>query len=94
MKKLIFFCALLANPAFADEWMETPNNAGGKILFLSEKCHGTDTGRMVIATMKDGGTVHGCWYYFAEMVHVVWTGQGGKTSSFDPKTLTYKKNDD
>ena len=89
MKKIILLCCLLAGSAHAEEWMETPNTAGGKILFLSKLCANNDTGRMVIATMSDGGTVHGCWYYFAEMVHV-----GGKTSSYDPKTLTYKKNND
>jgi hypothetical protein len=41
--------------------------------------------------MRDGGTVHGCWYFFADMVHVVWVGQGGRTSAYDPKTLSYKK---
>jgi hypothetical protein len=92
MKKLIFWL-LLANPIFsyADEWMETVNEAGGKILFLSTLCTGSTTGRMVIATMRDGGTVHGCWYFFADMVHVVWQGQSGRTSAYDPKTLTYRK---
>ncbi len=91
MKKLIFCCVLLANPAFAEEWMETVNEAGGKILFLNYLCPDSTTGRKVIATMRDGGTVHGCWYFFADMVHVVWVGQGGRTSAYDPKTLSYKK---
>ena len=95
MKKLLICLLMVCSTAHAEEWMETPNNAGGKILFLPAKCGGNDdTGRLVIATMSDGGTVHGCWYYFAEMIHVVWQGKGGKTSSFDPKTLTYKKNND
>ncbi len=82
---------LLCSAAHAEEWMEMPNEAGGKILFLSNLCTESTTGRKVIATMKDGGTVHGCWYYFADMVHVVWIGQGGKTSAFDPKFLVYRK---
>ena len=82
---------LLCGAAHAEEWMEMPNEAGGKILFLSNLCAESTTGRKVIATMKDGGTVHGCWYYFADMVHVVWIGQGGKTSAFDPKFLVYRK---
>jgi len=91
VKKLIFCCVLLANPACAEEWMETVNEAGGKILFLNYLCPDSTTGRKVIATMRDGGTVHGCWYFFADMVHVVWVGQGGRTSAYDPKTLSYKK---
>jgi hypothetical protein len=92
MKKLIF-CLLLANPIFsyAEEWMETVNEAGGKILFLSTLCTGSTTGRMVIANARDGTTMHGCWWFFADMVHVVWEKQNGKTSAYDPKTLTYRK---
>jgi hypothetical protein len=93
MKKAIIFWVLLANLTFAhaEEWMETVNEAGGKILFLSHLCPDSTTGRKVIATMRDGGTVHGCWYFFADMVHVVWIGQNGKTSAYDPKTLSYRK---
>ncbi len=94
MKKVLIGLMLVCGMAHADEWMETNNEAGGKILFLPTKCAGNDTGRTVIASGRDGSTLHGCWFYFAEMVHVVWTGQGGKTSAFDPKTLTYKKNND
>lgn len=70
--------------------METKNEAGGKILFLNTLCTGSTTGRMVIASARDGTTMHGCWYFFADMVHVVWTGQGGRASTYDPKTLTYR----
>lgn len=92
MKKLIFCLLLVSSVCRAEEWMETVNEAGGKILFLPALCTGSTTGRMVIATMRDGGTIHGCWYFFADMIHVVWIGQNGKTSAYDPKTLTYKQN--
>jgi hypothetical protein len=92
MKKLIFCLLLVSSVCRAEEWMETINEAGGKILFLPALCTGSTTGRMVIATMRDGGTIHGCWYFFADMIHVVWIGQNGKTSAYDPKTLTYKQN--
>jgi hypothetical protein len=91
MKKLIFALLLMTSVCRAEEWMETQNEAGGKILFLTYTCPEGKEGRKVIATMRDGGTVHGCWYFFAEMIHVVWVGQGGKTSAFDPKTLNYRK---
>lgn len=91
MKKLIFCLLLLSGVCHAEEWLETPNEAGGKILFLNYLCPDTTTGRKVISSMRDGTTIHGCWYYFADMVHVVWTGQGGKTSAFDPKFLVYRK---
>jgi hypothetical protein len=90
MKKLIISLLLVSNIGHADEWMETPNEAGGKILFLSYLCPDSTVGRKVISSMRDGTTIHGCWYYFADMVHVVWVGQGGRTSAYDPKTLTYR----
>jgi hypothetical protein len=93
MKKLIFCLVLVTGVCRAEEWMETINEAGGKILFLSYACPEGTTGRKVIATMRDGGTIHGCWYFFADMVHVVWVGQNGKTSAYDPKTLSYRKSD-
>lgn len=91
MKKFIFALTLIACSAQAEEWMETQNNAGGKILFVTSNCS-EGSGKTVISTMPDGDTIHGCWYYFSDMVHVVWTDPRarGKTSAFDPKTLTYK----
>ena len=95
MKKLILLCALLANVAHAEEWWETPNNAGGKILFLTAKCDNSESaGLLVISSMSDGTALRGCWYAFADMVHVVWISPNavkGETSAFDPKTLTYRK---
>jgi hypothetical protein len=91
MKKLFVIALLAAGVTHAEEWLETPNEAGGRILFLNTGCNEGNLGRLVITTTKDGTTVHGCWYYFADMVHVVWIGQGGKTSAYDPKLLTYRK---
>jgi hypothetical protein len=92
MKKLLLILTLLTTSVHAEEWLETRNEAGGKILFLQGYCDDTkQTGRMVIATTPNGDTVNGCWFYFAQMIHVVWTGQGGKTSSFDPNKLDYRK---
>ncbi len=91
-KKILLACSLLAGHAQADEWLETINEAGGKILFLQVKCPDAE-GKLVIATTPSGNTVNGCWYYFSDMVHVVWTDEPmrGKTSAFEPKTLVYRK---
>jgi hypothetical protein len=92
MKKLLLILTLLTTSVHAEEWLETRNEVGGKILFLLSHCgNDKDSGRMVIATIPNGDTVNGCWFYFADMIHVVWTGQGGKTSSFDPKKLDHRK---
>ena len=91
MKKLLLMALLIAGVSHAEEWLETPNEAGGRILFLQTGCGETQSGRLVITSTRDGTAIHGCWYYFADMVHVVWIGQGGKTSAYDPKALTYRK---
>lgn len=85
MKKLLLILVLICAPAFAETWFEMPNKAGGKILLLTQKCSGSE-GRMVIATTPDGTNTNGCWYYFADMIHVVWSDAGEiKTSTFDPR---------
>lgn len=88
MKKLIALLLLVCGTAYADKWLEMPNEAGGKILLLIQECS-SGKGKMVIATTPTGTNVNGCWYYFADMVHVVW--QNGSTSSYDPKNFTFKE---
>ena len=75
----------------ADEWLELPNKAGGRIVLLTGKCvmRGAETGRMVIATTPSGANMHGCWYMFADLIHVVWEDRS--TSSFSPDDFVYKK---
>lgn len=86
MNKLLITLLLLPSLAFAEQWLEAANDAGGKILLLQTKCgSGKNDGRMVIATTSKGDSVNGCWYYFAEMVHVVW--KDGKTSSFNSENF-------
>jgi hypothetical protein len=87
--KLFVIAALICGAAHAEEWMEMPNQAGGKILLLNSKCKNSGEGRMVIATTPAGANVNGCWYFFAEMIHIVW--EGGNTSSFSLNDFSYRK---
>lgn len=91
MKKLallaFFYCAF---SYAADKWLEMPNNAGGKIILLQSGCDNTGTGRLVIATTPQGKNVMGCWYYFADMIHVAW--KTGDSSSFNPNDFVAKEN--
>ena len=89
MKKLILILLLASSPAYADRWLEMPNSAGGKILLLTTLCGKTTSGKLVIATTPSGDNVEGCWYYFAEMIHVVWST--GRTSSFSPTDFTARE---
>ena len=89
MKKLLIAMLLLPTVVLAQEkWLEMPNQAGGKILLLFAACD-DPTGRIVIATRSDGRNTHGCWYYFADMVHVRW--KDNKTSSFEPSDFTLRE---
>lgn len=88
MKKLLALLLLVCSTAYADKWLEMPNEAGGKILLLSGECR-SGKGHMVIATTPSGNNINGCWYFFADMIHVAW--DNGRTSSFNPNDFTYKE---
>ena len=91
MKKLFLLLFFYASFSYAaDKWLEMPNNAGGKIILLQSNCGSSENGKLIIATTPQGKNVHGCWYYFADMIHVAW--KTGDTSSFDPKDFTFKEN--
>ena len=89
LNKLALLLAMFCGMAFAEEWFEMPNEAGGKIILTLTKCENTETGKLVIATTPKGGNVMGCWYYFSDMVHIVW--KNGQTSSFNPTDFTARK---
>jgi len=74
MTRTLFALLLVAGIANAEEWLEAPNRLGGKILLLQSKCSSKpdETGRTVIGTGGTGKNIMGCWYYFSDMVHVVW----------------------
>lgn len=96
-RSVVLFCAamLAVSPVYAEKWFEMPNQAGGKILLLESKCADTPqraketVGLLVIGTSDTGGSVKGCWYYFADMVHIVW--QDGTSSSFPPDRFSLKE---
>jgi len=90
MKKLILTLLLVCGAASAETWFEMPNKGGGKILLLMTKCSDAKDGRVVIATSPDGGNSTGCWWYFADMVHVAWNDGAIKTSSFEPNNFVQK----
>jgi len=89
MKKYILALMFASSIAHAEQWLEMPNNAGGKILLLSGKCKAGEKGNMVIATTPKGDNINGCWYYFADMIHISW--ENGKTSSFEPNDFSVRE---
>jgi hypothetical protein len=87
MKKLIILLCLFIATAHAEEWFEMPNQAGGKMLLLTGKCTGKNGGSFVISTTSTGDTLNGCWYFFANMIHIIW--EDGSRSSFNPSSFKY-----
>ena len=87
MKKLLILLCLLVSTAHAEEWFEMPNQAGGKMILLTAKCVGKNNGGLVISTTTTGDTLNGCWYFFANMIHIVW--EDGNKSSFNPSVFKY-----
>ena len=92
MKKLLIILCLFIATAHAEEWFEMPNQAGGKIILLTGKCIGKNGGNFVISTTPSGETVNGCWYFFANMVHIIW--DNGDKSSFSPTSFKYFNNNE
>lgn len=84
---------LICTSVHAEEWMELTNQAGGKILLLNGYCSNRDgsqsQGRVVISTSPSGPNLNGCWWFFADMIHIVW--DRGSTSSFSPNDFNYRK---
>lgn len=89
MKKLMLSLLLVCSSGYAEEWLEAPNDAGGKILLLTTKCDHKYDGKMVISTSPRGNNSNGCWWFFADMIHVVWASGG--TSSYSPDAFVARK---
>lgn len=88
MKKLLIALMFVCGAANAEQWFEMPNKAGGKMVLLTTKCSDSESGRIVISTTPEGPNVSGCWWYFADMVNIVW--KSGNTSSFEGTAFTLK----
>ena len=88
MKKLIALLLLVCSAAHAERWLETPNNAGGKLMLLEIMCAGENAGRVAISTTNKGETIRGCWFLYADMVHVQWSDES--LSSYDPELFVVR----
>ena len=89
MKKLLIALLLVCSAANAEKWGETRNGLGGKILLLMTTCDAKTDGRVAISTNPAGTNISGCWFYFSDMVHIVWTD--GTVSSYDAGVFAVKE---
>lgn len=91
MKKIIFILALLCTSVHAEEWWESANESGGKIVLLSYECTSrpeTKTLKRMYAAHKSGQTFWGCWNYWSDQVHVIY--DDGKSYTYDPELFIRK----
>jgi hypothetical protein len=89
MKKLIFFCVLLANPAFAEEWWEASNQAGGKIVLTTQTadfCSKNSWIAYIETTKQDA--IYGCWVVSNDRIHVRY--RNGTVKIYDKEGWVYK----
>lgn len=92
MKKLLAVLCLVPSLAFAERWLEAPNNAGGRIVLLQTNCDGKDggtSGKLLISYMSNGQSLTGCWWYFAGMVQVVYGD--GSTYAYKPEIFSIRE---
>jgi hypothetical protein len=92
MKKLLIALLLVAGVAHAqEEWWESENESGGKIVLLSYDCTSrpeAKTLKRMYAAHKNGQTYWGCWNFWSDMVHVVY--DDGKSYTYNPEWFVRK----
>lgn len=92
MKKLLITLLFVSSFAqAAEEWFESLNESGGKIVLLSYECTTRPeqkTLKRMYAAHKSGQTYWGCWNYWAEQVHVIY--DEGMSYTYDPALFVRK----
>jgi hypothetical protein len=78
MKNLIITitAALAMTSVCANPFAETDNQAGGKIVILTDVCEADKAQSRAYFYTRDGLTEEGCWKYDAETIVIVWERQG------------------
>lgn len=92
MKKILIALMLICGTAHAaEEWWESANESGGKIVLLGYGCTSrpeATTMKRMYAAHKNGQTYWGCWNYWNDAVHVVY--DDGASYTYDPNLFTQK----
>jgi hypothetical protein len=89
MKKLLIALLLISGLAHAEEWWESDNEGGGKIVLLTYECPNVPKLKRMYAYTKSGETIWGCWNYWTGMVHVVYD-KTGSSYTYDPELFVRK----
>lgn len=92
MKKLFIVLCLMASPAYAEEeWWESLNKSGGKIVLTNEPCTvrpDAKTLKRMFTNHRNGETYWGCWNYWSDQVHVIY--DSGDSYTYDPALFSRK----
>jgi hypothetical protein len=92
MKKLLIALMLICGTAHAqEEWWESANESGGKIVLLGYECSSRPeqkTLKRMYAAHKSGQTTWGCWNFWSDQVHVVY--DDGASYTYDPALFVRK----
>jgi hypothetical protein len=92
MNKLLITLMLVSGFAqAAEEWFESENESGGKIVLLNNVCENrpeAKTLKRMYSAHKNGQTYWGCWNYWADQVHVVY--DDGKSYTYNPEWFVRK----
>jgi hypothetical protein len=88
MKKLLIVLLFAVTSVHAEQWFESNNTGGGKIVLFKTKCEGRERGMIMLAYISGGKTINGCWWYFGDKVHVVYSD--GDTYTYDPNAFVLK----
>lgn len=91
MKNLLLALLLVSGAVHAEEWFETSNKSGGKIVLLDAECTprpDAKTLKRMYTAQKSGETYWGCWNFWSGQVHVVY--DDGAQYTYDPTIFTQK----
>ena len=91
MNKLLIALLLVTGVAHAEEWWESDNESGGKIVLLNAPCTprpDATTMKRMYAVHKKGMTYWGCWNFFSGQVHVLYDDNLSYT--YDPELFVRK----
>ena len=94
MKHLIYITSIVLSlvsvSAYADTWV-TRNQAGGTIVLTDRQCSAQYPSLKQMYTRgPDGTTIHGCWGYYDNYVHVVYDDRTERT--YEPSIFTKQEN--
>lgn len=89
MKNLLIALLICSGYAQAEQWWETPTEAGGKIVLSTQTANWCPKGFYIAyieTTTQDA--IYGCWYPVNDRIHVKWNN--GVNKIYDKQGWLFK----